>query len=172
MRKLLPFIPVILVIGCSAPSNQPAEISRDSVIVSDTIPTTTAPVIIPKLPNDSLVLISDTSEIIVGVLVKEYYEKTPHTKSLAQCRSWNLDSSQVVTILRNAAPTDGMTIHDVYNTYPCDLKGSVAIDGKKYKISINGGSHFVLIHSDTAYLFRCTGELEKLFIEGVVSMEE
>jgi hypothetical protein len=81
------------------------------------------------------------------------------------CAQWTLSTQDVQSFFAHADKISSEEWHRAYDVTPCRYEGTVAIDGKRYRFEINGGSWGVLIGTspEGASYYGCKDRCAKLF---------
>ncbi|SFO28333.1 hypothetical protein SAMN05428949_4776 [Chitinophaga sp. YR627] len=150
-QSLLLLSTLILSFQCTLSSTTNDQPSTDSLQLTDTIIRQNTPL---HKYIDSAIVITDTSAIELGQFTFSHGNSSAKEMiNSPVCKQWRLDSGIIVKILRHFKPIDRITLDLSFDKLPCELSGEVKISGVPYSMTINAGSYFMLITTDTTYLF-------------------
>ena len=73
------------------------------------------------------------------------------TTYIRLCAEWQLDSLDILEILKSSEPTEFMVIDVLCSVLPCEYTGEAIINGKQYKYWINAGGFTALWRDNNAF---------------------
>ncbi|HMP30118.1 MAG TPA: hypothetical protein PKD85_10985 [Saprospiraceae bacterium] len=83
------------------------------------------------------------------------------------CKKWSLSENDVATIFQMLEPISRHEFNYQFYVLPCEINGTIELDGQKVPFLINAGSYMKLFGVDTTLIFGCsTNNCNKFFLTG------
>ncbi|HEY8955069.1 hypothetical protein [Chitinophaga sp.] len=168
------FFCLLFIAGCMpSPSPGKKTVTTDTIITAAMAPAEQQMV----MPADSLPVDIEEDSLVIPadaeIRILKASKEVTSRHNIPEFNSWKLSNADIEKIFRNSCPTSDATIHDLYNTLECEIKGEVIINKVTYHYIINAGAWFYLYNEHHSYTYICPAEnCRSLFLDHEQSPEE